>query len=215
VSLSITLSSSMICPSPLHLTATPSWLALVQVDGHKTLVHDSQSSQMDGQNKRVSQCLEMFLWCMVWENPKQWRRWLPLAKFWYNSTFHTALGWSPFCALYGHDPKLGALPAIDEGFRSIENKFFPMKTNNNKPISDLRDAKQRAGEIRSTYPCRSHSENVQMNMVSIVVLASPPRDPIWSKHHNGRRLRAMYTYNATMSPPPRSSKVWWSSRWDQ
>jgi hypothetical protein len=50
--------------------------------------------------------------------------------------------------------------------------------NKNKPRSDLRDAKQRAGEIRSMYPCRSHSGNVQINMVSVVVLASPPRDPI-------------------------------------
>jgi hypothetical protein len=35
-------------------------------------------------------------------------------------------------------------------------------------------------EIRSTYPCRSHSRNVHMNMVGVVVLASPPRDPIRS-----------------------------------
>jgi hypothetical protein len=54
-----------------------------------------------------------------------------------------------------------------------------------------------------------------MNVVGIVVLASPPRDPIQSKRHNGRRLRAMYTYSAPTSPPPRSSKVWWSGRWDQ
>jgi hypothetical protein len=53
-------------------------------------------------------------------------------------------------------------------------------TNKNKPRSDLRDAKQRAREIRSTYPCRSHSGNVQMNVVGVVVLASPPRDPIRS-----------------------------------
>jgi hypothetical protein len=65
-----------------------------------------------------------------------------------------------------------------EGFRSIENKFFTTKTNKNKPRSDLRDAKQRAREIRSTYPCRSHNRNIQMNMVGIVILASPPRNPI-------------------------------------
>jgi hypothetical protein len=33
-------------------------------------------------------------------------------------------------------------------------------------------------EIRSTYPCRSHSRNVHMNVVGVVVLASPPHDPI-------------------------------------
>jgi hypothetical protein len=76
----------------------------------------------------------------------------------------------------------------DEGIRSIENKKFPTMTNKNKPRSDLRDAKQRVREIRSTYPCRSHSKNVQMNVVGVVVQASPPRDPIRSKCHNGRRL---------------------------
>jgi hypothetical protein len=72
-----------------------------------------------------------------------------------------------------------------------------------------------SGEIRSTYPCRSHSGNVQMNVVGIVVLASPPRDSIRSKRHNRRRLRASHTYRATTTPPPRSSKVRWSGRWDQ
>jgi hypothetical protein len=54
-----------------------------------------------------------------------------------------------------------------------------------------------------------------MNVVGVVVLASPPRDPIRSKRHNGRRLRALHTYNATTTPPPSSSKVRWSGRWDQ
>jgi hypothetical protein len=82
-----------------------------------------------------------------------------------------------------------------EGFRSIENKKFATMMYKNKPRSNLRDAKQRAGEIRSTYPCRSHSANIQMNLVGVVILASPPCDPIQSKHHNGRRLRALHTYS--------------------
>jgi hypothetical protein len=102
-----------------------------------------------------------------------------------------------------------------EEFRSIENKKFPMMTKKNMPRSDLRDAKQWAKEIRSTYPCRSHSGNIQMNVVGVVVLASPPRDPIRSKRHNGRHLRALHTYSAATTPPPWSSKVWWSGRWDQ
>jgi hypothetical protein len=54
-----------------------------------------------------------------------------------------------------------------------------------------------------------------MNVDGVVVLASPPRDPIRSKRHNGRRLRVLHTYRATTPPPPRSSKVRWSGRWDQ
>jgi hypothetical protein len=55
-----------------------------------------------------------------------------------------------------------------------------------------------------------------MNVVGVVVLASPPCDPIRSKRHNGWRLRVLHTYSATTTPPPpRSSKVRWSGRWDQ
>jgi hypothetical protein len=39
----------------------------------------------------------------------------------------------------------GILMHVSEGFRSIENKIFPTKTNKREPRSDLRDAKQQAG----------------------------------------------------------------------
>jgi hypothetical protein len=54
-----------------------------------------------------------------------------------------------------------------------------------------------------------------MNVVGVVILASPPRDPIRSKRHNGRRLRALLAYNVATTPPPRSCKARWSGRWDQ
>lgn len=56
------------------------------------------------------QCLEMYLRCSVHHSPKQWRKWLPLVQFWYNSSLHSGLGCSPFKALYGYDPPLTALP---------------------------------------------------------------------------------------------------------
>ena len=31
-------------------------------------------------------------------------RWLPLAKFWYNTSYHLAIGVTPFEALYGRPP---------------------------------------------------------------------------------------------------------------
>jgi hypothetical protein len=55
---------------------------------------------------------------MVHENPKQWRKWLPLAELWYNSTFHSSLGCSPFKAVYGCEPNMGHLPMEDNNLQT-------------------------------------------------------------------------------------------------
>lgn len=67
--------------------------------------------QTDGQTERVNQCLEMYLRCAVSSTPTKWSSWLPLAQFWYNTSFHSSLQCSPHKALYGVDPTYGLLPA--------------------------------------------------------------------------------------------------------
>jgi hypothetical protein len=47
---------------------------------------------------------------------------------------------------YGYIEEIWELDYGPDGFRSIENKIFPTSMNKNKPRSDLRDAKQRAGK---------------------------------------------------------------------
>jgi hypothetical protein len=36
--------------------------------------------------------------------PWKWTQWLPLAKFWYNTSKHPSLGVSPFEVVYGQEP---------------------------------------------------------------------------------------------------------------
>lgn len=80
---------------------------LYKVDLNLTTAYHPQS---DGQTERVNQCLEMFLRCSVQDSPKNWKSWLSLAQLWYNSTFHSSIGCSPFKALYGYEPNLGVCP---------------------------------------------------------------------------------------------------------
>jgi hypothetical protein len=69
------------------------------------LAHSSSyHPQSDGQTEIVSKCLEGYLRCFVSDKQTQWFKWLPLAKWWYNTSFHTATKMTPFMALYGYHP---------------------------------------------------------------------------------------------------------------
>lgn len=60
--------------------------------------------QSDGQTELVNQCLETFLRCYAHACPEQWSSWLDLAEYWYNTSFHSAIGRSPFEVMYGYAP---------------------------------------------------------------------------------------------------------------
>jgi len=68
--------------------------------------------QTDGQSERVNQCLEMYLRCAMQDSPKSWKSCISLAELWYNSSLHSALGCTPFKALYGYEPNIGAVPSL-------------------------------------------------------------------------------------------------------
>jgi hypothetical protein len=99
------------------------WKLLFEKLGTKLKFSTAYHPQTDGQTKRVNQSLEMYLRCSIQDNPKHWKRWLPLAELWYNSSFHSSIGMTPFRALYGYDPNLGAMPTAT--------------TSSTSPISEL------------------------------------------------------------------------------
>lgn len=67
------------------------WRELLAAGGTILLNTTAYHAQTDGHRERVNQRLEMYLRCAVQDRPKQWRKWLAAAEFWYNSTHHSSL----------------------------------------------------------------------------------------------------------------------------
>ena len=52
----------------------------------------------------MKKCLKGYIHCFVSDKKKQWVKWLPLAEWWYNTSFHIAEKMTPFVVFYGYHP---------------------------------------------------------------------------------------------------------------
>jgi hypothetical protein len=81
------------------------WKELFSCLGTQLSHSSSYHPQFDRKNDIVNKCLEGYLRCCVSDQQTQWFKWLPLAKWWYNTSFHTTTKMTPFMALYGYHPR--------------------------------------------------------------------------------------------------------------
>lgn len=81
------------------------WHELFRLVHTQLIMSSAYHPQTVGQTERVNQCLETYLRCFVHACPHKWSEWLPLAEFWYNTSYHSTLKKSPFEVLYGHCPR--------------------------------------------------------------------------------------------------------------
>lgn len=68
----------------------------------------SYYSQTNGQSKILNQCLETYLRCMCWESPKA------LAKWWYNTSFHTSIKATPYNCSVGRNYQFRLLACLEQ-----------------------------------------------------------------------------------------------------
>nr|GEV63706.1 hypothetical protein [Tanacetum cinerariifolium] len=82
------------------------WQSLFKMLQVELKMSTAYHPQTDGQTKVVNKCLECYLRCMTGESPKEWTLWLPLAEYWYNTNYHSAIKTTLFEAVYEQPPAL-------------------------------------------------------------------------------------------------------------
>jgi hypothetical protein len=113
------------------------WQELFKIQGTELHLNTSYHTQTDGQTKVVKKCLETYLRCFSLKKKNQWAQWLPLAEWWYNTSYHTTTRMTPFEAVYGQKPPsvLSYLPgaskvqAVDLTLTSREAILSTLKEN--------------------------------------------------------------------------------------
>lgn len=89
------------------------WQELFRLTDTTLNMSSAYHPQTEGQTERLNQCLETYLRCMVHSCPQKWAQWIPLAEYWYNTTYHSAHGHTPSEALYGYPPEHFGITAFD------------------------------------------------------------------------------------------------------
>lgn len=80
------------------------WKELFRLQGTTLCMSTAYHPQSDGQTEVVNRCVENYLRCLTSDRPSAWSKWLPLAEWWYNTTFHVSTSITPYEALYGQKP---------------------------------------------------------------------------------------------------------------
>lgn len=95
------------------------WRGVMLHSGTQLHYSSAYHPQTDGQTEVVNRCLEQYLRAFTVDQPSAWVDFLPMAEFWYNTSYHSAAAMSPYQALYGFNPS--TFPTYKAGTSSVES----------------------------------------------------------------------------------------------
>ncbi|RWR84947.1 Ty3/gypsy retrotransposon protein [Cinnamomum micranthum f. kanehirae] len=127
---------------------------IFKLQGTQLRMTSSYHPQSDRQTEVVNRCLENYLRCYIGDHPKSWVQWIPLAEWWYNTTFHSATKVTPYQAVYGVAPPTllsyvsgtTCVAAMDDELRDREKALILLKDNLRKAQAQM---KQNADKHRT------------------------------------------------------------------
>nr|GEW01341.1 reverse transcriptase [Tanacetum cinerariifolium] len=152
------------------------WKSLFKVLKVQLKMFTAYHPQTNGQSKVVNKCLECYLRCMTGEKPNEWMQWLSLAKFWYNTNFHTSINITPFKAVYGQNPPIhlpylareSIVEAVDT--RKVSYKLQLLSHSLIHPVFHASQLKECKGDVSNMGTLHVCDNNRQLSIVPIYIL---------------------------------------------
>lgn len=144
------------------------WQELFRLSDTILNMSSARHPETDGQTERLNQCLEAFLRCAIHDTPTKWAGWLTAAEHWYNTSYHTVAGRTPFEALYGYLPRPFGLTAP-----ASNTELQEMVSNREAMTEMLRQCLQKAQD-RMTRQANKHRSERQFAVGDQVYLKVQP-----------------------------------------
>ncbi|KAK1432010.1 hypothetical protein QVD17_08874 [Tagetes erecta] len=116
--------------------------------GTKLLISTAYHAQTDGQSERTIQTLEDMLRACIIDFGGSWDKYLPLAEFSYNNSYHSSIKMPPFEMLYGRKCRTPVCWG-EVGQRELENKEVVEVTN--EKIDQIRAHLKAAQDRQKSY----------------------------------------------------------------
>ncbi|KAK1432009.1 hypothetical protein QVD17_08873 [Tagetes erecta] len=116
--------------------------------GTKLLISTAYHPQTDGQSERTIQTLEDMLRACIIDFGGSWDKYLPLAEFSYNNSYHSSIKMPPFEMLYGRKCRTPVCWG-EVGQRELENKEVVEVTN--EKIDQIRAHLKAAQDRQKSY----------------------------------------------------------------
>ncbi|KAH9699109.1 hypothetical protein KPL71_024219 [Citrus sinensis] len=160
------------------------WQSLFSLLNVNLLMSTAYHPQTDGQTEVVNKCLEQYLRCMTGDRPKEWVKWLSLAEWWYNTSYHLSTRMTPFEVVYSRPPPsyiayvpgTSTVAAVDLSLKDRDAMIRLLKAN-------LVDAQARM----KLYADKKKSER-KFEVGDMVFLRLQPYKQVSLSIHSNRKL---------------------------